>query len=446
MTPHGAFHFPGIDSAPREHRRLGSTSLVATELTPLQVAAVWEHLDEGARVWRQETWERRIERLSRASAALRARGPGTWTDGLLATTGLSPQGLAAAWDVTFAPHGAASIAAAVEAEGIASLATTELPSRLVHVLSGNVLPATFLMLLRGWLLGAAQWLRPSEREPLFPIAVASHLLEFDPGLASTFAVSWWPHRGSRMGRKILRSASVVTAQGDDEAIAVLRRRLGRLHPGARFVGYDSRWSLALVSRASQSKATAAALAWDLALFDQQGCLSPSLVLAERHPGLVAWVDCLADALAELEERMPAGRPSAATRAGLRAWREEMRLGRALGEVLALRESCGGIAWAVALHNGCRDSTSPGHRHVTVSSFETLEEIVEVLGTRVQRTQGLVAALDGWEDGLRARALAALRPARVATPGEIQVAPVGWRQDRLPALGALLGRLAQTIKA
>lgn len=405
------------------------------EPSPQQVARVWEELDAAAGLWRRAGLGAQVERLAAASAALRRNGPGTWRDALCRTTGLSPAGVDAAWDATFAPHDAASLHAAAAA--VADRAA-KAPRRVVHVLPSNVFPATVLVLVRGWLLGAAQWLRPSERETAFAAAVAALLHEVDAGLARTFAVCGWPHRNSRIEASVLGAAEVVTAQGTDAAVAALGRRVGRSAPAARFLGFGWRWSLAVVSREAQSAATAAGLAWDLSLFDQRGCLSPSLVLAERTPDLASWVERLAGEMAEVETRLPSGRASPEVHAGLRTWRETMRVDGALDRVRALHESNAGTAWAVALLDRCRASISPGYRHVAVAPFASLCEVAEALGDARHRIQGLVAALDGWDAERRAELVTLLRPTRVAPPGEIQLAPAGWPQDHLPALGAFFG--------
>jgi hypothetical protein len=311
------------------------------------------------------------------------------------------------------------------------------PRRIVHVLSGNVLPPTFTMLVRGWLLGAAQWLRPASREPLFAACLLEALEEIAPELAATAAVLWWPH-GAPLEAAVLREADVVTVQGDDASVAAVGERVGRAAPGARCVGYGTRWSLAVVSRAAEAdQTTAGAVAWDMALFDQQGCLSPRLVLAEDCPALEGWCAALAAALAELESEMPRGPLPEPARAALRLWRESMRLEQALGGVRRLWESPKTTAWAVALADRARWLEGPLDRHVPVVPFASDDDIDAVLEDRVERLQGVAAALAGWDEARIRRLLARLRPTRCVPPGQLHLAPPGWAQDHQAPLGSLL---------
>ena len=439
MTELCAYHLPGLGAEPHELLPLAATSLVVPQLGARSVALVWRHLEAGAAGWREHALAARAERLAVVAAALRERGPGEWSDLLARSTGLSPAGLAAAWEVTFAPYDAPALLALLDTEGLDRRAhgSPRWPRRIAHVLAGNVLPPTFAMLVRGWLLGAAQWLRPAAREPLFAAALAAHLHELASELAPTFAVSWWPH-GAEMEAAVLGAADLVTAQGDDTSVAALRARAQAVAPRARYCGYGDRWSVGLLSRQALTPANAAGVARDVSLFDGQGCLSPSVVLVEECAETREWCAALAAALGEEETRQPRGPRSETERAGLRAWRESMRLGIALGSVCGLWESHGSTAWACALlAPECALPALPLDRHVPVLPFVSEAGCMRLLGAGVARLQGIAADLRGWDAARAATLVAQLAPTRVALPGTLQLAPPDWRQDHLAPLGAWL---------
>jgi hypothetical protein len=438
MIPSWHLH---VDVAAAPRRPIAGTGVAAPVPSPPQVIEQWRRLDAAAADWRRLAPAERVQRIAAASAALRAGGPGGWAEVLARSTGLSSAGLAAAWDVTFAACDAPSLEAAAAAEPEAMVAPG---TRLVHVLAGNVLPPTWTMLVRGFLVGAAQWLRPASREPLFAPCVATRLAEHDPALAASFAVLWWPHDDVAVEPVVLGAAQVVTAQGDDASVAAVAARVAAAAPQARFVGYGARWSAALVARGAQTAAVATALARDLALFDGQGCLSPALVLAEDGPRLEAWCALLGDALATMETRLPRGAVTAEGRAALRRWRFAVQLGRALGTHRALVASPRSTAWAVALHARCEWPEPPLDRHVPVLPFSTLGEVRAGLGARLERLQGLAVAWDEWDPGARAAWRDALVPTRVAAAGTLQDAPPGWRQDHRPPLASLVvGELSRS---
>jgi len=434
------WHLPGLEGSHAPRRLLGEGPHQVPALDAVAVERIWNTLDAAAREWRAAPLVGRIEGLATVLREIGAAGPGKWLDALAATTRLSTAGVRAAWDVTFAPYDAVALHRVLEVEAVEAVVqndATILPRRLVHVVAGNVIAATLSMLVRGWLLGAAQWLRPGAREPLFAVALADQLESRAPQLARTFAVSWWPHGDSVTEPGVLAGADVVTVQGDDAAVAALEARVARLAPHARVIGFGARWSMGLVARAAQTADTAAALAADIALFDQQGCLSPAIIFAEEHAGLEAWCAQVAAALEERERSMPRGMLDPVTRSALRSWREAMRLGVALGQVQRLWESAGTSAWAVALMSGCRFEPGPLDRHVPVVPFATEAELHQALAESRPRLQGIALDLSGWEADRAAELLRWLAPTRSAPPGALQLAPPDWRQDHHAPLRSLL---------
>jgi hypothetical protein len=439
-------HLPGLDGE-RQWRRIDGLEFDAPLLSGTEVRTVWGALATASRAWRAHPLAERLDRLAAIAARLRAEGPGFDADALAATTRLSPAGLRAAWDVTFAPCTRAALDAAIAAEQL--WARLQAPGTevgpVVHVVAGNVLPATWTMLVRGWLVGAPQWVRPAHREPLFAVLLAARLQAWAPELAATFAVAWWPHGDECVERHVLEAARVVTAQGDDASIAALAARTCTVGRQARFVGYESRWSAALVAPEAQTRRNAARLAGDIALFDQQGCLSPSVVLAADGARLDAWCGELAAELQAAEARLPRGSVDAMQGAGLRLWRESARLGMALGNVRQVWESAGSSAWAMVLTEPGTALASPLDRHVVVMPVgpdegrqpESIDALRAAFGPRLARLQGLGFSSTGWSDEVRAAWIAALAPTWVAPLGEMQCAPPGWRQDHLPPLGSLL---------
>jgi len=433
MSP--AWHLPAWVAETLPGRRaIDGTGIAVPVLDTAQIASVWEDLDRAAAAWRAQPPAARVQRIAAAAAALRAAGPGVWSETLARSSGLSEAGLEAAWDVTFAATGVAALDAACAAEPDA---LGRGGARIVHIVSGNLLPPAWTMLVRGFLVGSPQWVRPAAREPLFAVSVAARLAAIDAELAATFAVLWWPHADDAVEPAVVSGARIVTVQGDDASVGAVTARVRALAPQARVVGYGTRWSAALVTRAAQTPRTAAALARDVALFDGQGCLSPALVLAQDGPELEAFCATFAAALAAEEVRLPRGVVPAAGRAALRAWRQDMRLGQALGTVRKVWESASSTAWAVALHARCTWPPAPLDRHVPVLPFHERAEVQAGLASRLASLQGLAVAWADWDDDTRGAWCAALGPTRVAPAGTLQEAPPGWRQDHLDPLGVLV---------
>src|SRR6185369_12798145 len=95
--------------------------------------------------------------------------------------------------------------------------------------------------------------------------------EVDPDLGATILVTYWPHEATETERAVLAAADVVSITGTNEAIATISRRTN-----ARVVAHGARTSVALM-RDEAPAAEMAALALDIVLYEQRGCLSPTTV-------------------------------------------------------------------------------------------------------------------------------------------------------------------------
>jgi hypothetical protein len=234
----------------------------------------------------------------------------------------------------------------------------------------------------------------------------------------------------------LEGAGVVVAYGSDATVAELRRRAPA---GARFVGYGHRISLAAVGREAlepdAARAAARALAWDVALFDQRGCLSPQFALVERG-GAVApqrFAALVAEELASLERTLPRGPIEPQTAARIQALRTSLAFAQG-GSETALWCSQDSTAWTVL----CADRLNPawlvGCRTLAAMAVDDLSrDLLDVAGRLPLSTIGVA--------GIERRPGLAAAFARVATRicplGRMGEPPITWRHDGQPNLPPLL---------
>ena len=171
---------------------------------------------------------------------------------------------------------------------IATLCETTPAAPRAHVLlSANV----FVAALRAIAIGLAASPRVSVRCSRRESVMAELLRQAYPGF--TIVDELDPAPGDH-----------VWAYGADETMTALRRGLPRgvvLHPHGSGIG------LAVVATAdgAELERAATALAEDVVLFDQRGCASPRLVLAEAGI-LRPLAERVSRALVELEKRIPRG--------------------------------------------------------------------------------------------------------------------------------------------
>src|SRR6188768_1707739 len=207
---------------------------------------------------------------------------------LVASSGLSPAG------VDFAIERCLEIAP-TEPE-IAALIRSTPTAQVAHVLlSANVFVAAHRAIAIALAASAEVRVRASRREP----EMAELLLAGAPG-SFQLVTELSPHSGDRLW-----------AYGSDETmdnVAVT------LPAGVAFHAHGSGFGVAVLDGAradAELSALLRALAEDIVLFDQRGCLSPRVVLLQAEPavgfGLARELAReLARALAELEQRVPRG--------------------------------------------------------------------------------------------------------------------------------------------
>src|SRR5204863_402246 len=118
--------------------------------------------------------------------------------------------------------------------------------------------------------GAAARVKSGRADPPIAPAFQRALVAVDPARAATVVAAYWP--GGDLAREdaALGRAEVVAVTGSDATLAALAPRLGR-----RLIAHGPRWSVAVVGRAAAAEVDAIAL--DVALHEQRGCLSPHAV-------------------------------------------------------------------------------------------------------------------------------------------------------------------------
>ena len=354
--------------------------------------------------------------------------------------GFAPATAAAGLDATFRPWTPAAWRA---------LALRELAGReharagvVPHVLAGSLPAPNLLPLFLTLLAGGAPIARSGRRLPGFAAVALASVAAVEPRLGRLGAVCRWPRERADLTRALFDGARRGTVTGGDEAVAAL----GGLAPGVTgLVRHPHRASFALVARSAAAceaaaRRTAARLARDVALHDQQGCLSPVGVLVEAADpdSLGRLARALARSLDAHERRWPRSRPLLAEAAAVRSFPDAFALTESRHPVPVLAGPS--LGWVIGtLAPGERPPRrSPLFRCVWVASVAGAAEALRLLAP----WRGATAALGfrGAADERRlARAVAlGLRASRLCAVGRMQSPPLAWRQDGVRPLRALLG--------
>lgn len=324
---------------------------------------------------------------------------------LVATARLSPEGLCEALEIVLRGW------LGEEAERLAARAPGRAADGLDGVvLAGNVPGLAAQSLLPALLAGRPLALKSSTSEPLFAPALVAALARREPALGEAFAAVAFPGADEAALSALLGPARRVLAYGGKEALAGLGARLG-----ARVVGQGPKASVALVARDVDTLAVGRALARDVALLDQRGCLSVHAVFTEGDARDLA--EALAFGLAIEHRRLPPGPPDPGALARVQQWRGAAELGDALVGRLSPLEG------TVVLTLDGAFRPSPGLRAVRVHALTEIGDALMAIAPWRGRLQG--AALAGAGALELSSALEALGMSRLAAPGSLQAADAGW---------------------
>ncbi len=208
----------------------------------------------------------------------------------------------------------------------------------------------------------------------------------------------------------------------------------RVPPGVRFVGHGHRLSLAVIGRETLAydsvESLAERLAYDVSLFDQQGCVSPHVVYVERG-GTIApqeFAESLAQAMAAFERDMPRGRLSVEETLAIQQARTEAELRELREEPVRLFASPGRTAWTVIYEDDPAFVPSCLNRVVRVKPLLDLGELPNLLRPVSRHLQTVGAALSRERRDRLADALAPLGVCRVCPIGEMPHPPLHWHHD------------------
>ena len=280
--------------------------------------------------------------------------------------------------------------------------------------------------------------KSASRDPLTPHLLAESLAELDPELGRCIEVVSFPGTDSESLGRFL-AAECVVANGSDETI---REISARIRPSQRFIAYGHKLSLALVraegARDDAVNSIADALALDVCLWDQLGCLSPVCVFVvgeEARATSVRLTHALAAALARKESSLPRGAVGLETAATIRNQREEARVREAndAGVTLCASE---GTDWTVVGEADAEWRPSPLHRFIRVHPVPRFAELGEALRPVIRNLSSVALAGFEGEDGSlseAARELSLLGVSRICPAGRLQAPPIGWHHDGMPVV-------------
>lgn len=438
---------PGVDvtSLPFASIPCGSAALHSPRVPPALLNTLFTQMI-AARQRTLARWslEEVIERMSRWAQA--------WRDPQFAwrqlaiewvpqTSGFSSQTIADGIDVAFAEIHPGKLAELVRKELDPSSVGQIGPPLTVQWLAGNIPALAVMALVSGLLTRSAQFVKPSSQEPLFAPVLAASWQDVDPEMAACIAALWWPGGHSDLESIVLTTADVVVAYGDD---VTLRGLQARVPNKARFIGYGHKWSVALIGREQMTidaiPPLAAALAQDMTLYDQLGCLAPQIVYVEC--GGSALMDTLARALAMALKtygmQRPAGCWGTTTFAAVRGLRDHYDMRQLAGEAVSVYGSERTLDWTIIIDPTARCEPASLPRVIRITPVDQLEDILVWLQPWKGQLSTVGVSLSPARLARLTPGLSALGVWRYCPLGQMQRPSLLEGHDGRPRLVALVG--------
>ena len=364
-----------------------------------------------------------------AAAAARWRADAALAAALPAATQLSPQMVAAAMSIAAEAFDPGAMTALVERElgaGAASRPAPDGPALVAHVLASNVPALALPAVAHACLVGAAVLVKSGRDDPLSAPAFQRALEAVDPALAATVVTAYWPGGDAEREDALFRRADVLVVTGSDRTLTALGAG-----PFGDVVAHGPRMSVALVGRRALAHPdrVAEALALDVALHDQRGCLSPHAVYVETGGRVEprAFAERVAAALDTVRARLPAGARDVGDRAriGLAATEAEWLPG------VAAFARPGGL---VIYEPSARLRPTCGLRTIRVHPLSGPQELAPLLGEGMVECVGLA----GVDPAPLVEALRERGVSRICPVGRMQRPSLSWPRGQHAPLGVLRG--------
>jgi hypothetical protein len=438
-----AYHLPGIETLKHDLLRCGTLQVEVPQLPAAQLCAVMECARERARRHlRARSVDDLLATIARVVAAwlhpqsaLRQRAEAV----LPGATGFSPE---------MVRHGLPLLLNGVRAESIGALLDAELgdrhvldgtlagrhataPPLIVHVMSGNIPGLATAPVLLSLALKAAVLVKAAAGDPIFPALLAESIAEIDAELARCVLVTYWRGGDQAIEAAALATADLVVASGSDAAIAALAARAPR-----RFIGHGHKVSFAVVAREclqerESAEAIARRLAYDVSLWDQQGCLSPQLCYVESGGAVTAheFAGHLTQALSDYAATLPPRRRSFDEDAEILRFRQhaEWHPGHA---VLA---SPGSGDWSVSIEEDAEFLPTCLNRCIRIKVIRDLSALVSALASHRRHLEAAGLAVPAARAQEMSVMLAGCGVHRICPIGEMQRPPLSWRQSGRPRI-------------
>src|SRR5688572_1778937 len=248
------------------------------------------------------------------------------------------------------------------------------PALAAHIFSGNVPGVAVESLIRALLVKSASFGKLAAEEPVLPILFTRGL---PVELRDTIALTYWPGGTAALEHALFQEADAIIVYGGDRATESVRTRASAHQ---RIILHGPRFSVGVVGDAaiqsSTIERTARDVAQAVALFDQQGCVSPHVVYVHgEYSAAHKFGVVLAAQLGAINQHLPRGAVTTAEAIAQRDARARAEFSGIAGREIELLS---GPAHTVVIDADSEFQPSCLNRFVYVKPFTAIHQLTTLL--------------------------------------------------------------------
>ncbi len=305
------------------------------------------------------------------------------------------------------------------------------PKTIFQVFSGNIPGLQIWPLIMGLLVKSANLGKTSMAEPLFPILFAQTLTEVSPELGNCIAILPWKGGTRPLEKAAVNHTDATIAYGSDNAVKSIRS----LVPMSKtFLQYGYKISFSMIGREALTPdhyaKTIKQAVEDVAVYDQQSCLSPQTIFIEDggHLSPLAAAKLIASELANYQIKRPRAALTDNEAASIVRLRNQYAIQALNDNQIQLFNSSGNTDWTVVYHEQPGFESSPLNRSIHIFKVHHLEDVSNYLAPYQKYLQscGLATAPNRLFD--LADRLGQVGVDRICALGEMTRAKPGWHHD------------------
>jgi hypothetical protein len=306
------------------------------------------------------------------------------------------------------------------------------PGLTLGILPGNIPGLSHLPMMRALLVKSAFLGKCAAGEPYYAAAYARSVAEIDPLVGSCLTVLDWRRGEVELLDCAIRHADAVIAYGTEATVSAIGERVPRTKT---FVPHGHKLGIVLIEFAAardQLEEVCSALAVDVAMYDQQACLAPQLIVSIGSPADAQQLgSALAASMEGYHRRLPRTEPTLNEAAGIRRYLDEVEWSG--GQAVA----SGPWGAVVALPPEAEPTPSCGFRTAQIVPVETIEGAVARVRTWEPWLQNAAVLASEDVSARLSEEAARLGCTRITQLGAMPFPSMRWHHDGRPCVSDLV---------